>query len=118
MAIEDLLGMPADRPIVAEGYGFLPNLVLPLLLAPQHAIWLISSDEFKRASYARRGKGEFATTTAPARARHNHIERDLLLAELNRRRAIELGLATIAIDGTLTLDEVVDLVAAQFRTTG
>jgi hypothetical protein len=114
LAIEDLLALPTQPPIVAEGYGFMPDLVEPLLQSHQHAIWLISTEEFKRASYARRGKGTFADTTDPDRARRNHVGRDIVLAEVNRQQAIQLGLTAVDVDGKLGLDGIVDLVVEHF----
>lgn len=100
---------------MAEGYGFSPDLVLPLLTSTRQAIWLVSNEEFKRASYERRGKGtSFADTRDPVRARRNHMDRDMLLAEHIQRRAQELGLAVVGIDGTRSLQEIITLVAAQF----
>lgn len=112
MTLEDLLALPPAPPIVAEGYGFLPDLVLPLLSSTRQAIWLVSTEEFKRASYARRGKGRFSDTSDPARARRNHIGRDLLLAARVRQRARELELTVVEIDGTRSLEEIVALVEA------
>jgi hypothetical protein len=114
LTIEDLLALPSQPPVVAEGYGFLPDLVLPLLASPRQAIWLVSTEKFKRATYDRRGKGAFADTRDPGRARRNHIGRDLLLAEHIRGRAAELGLPVLEIDGTRSLEEVVSLVDAHF----
>lgn len=114
LTIEDLLALPATPGIVAEGYGFSPDLVLPLLTSPRQAIWLVSNEAFKRATYERRGKGQFAGTRDPARARYNHIERDLMLAEYIRGRAEDLGLTVVEIDGSCSLDAVVALVEAHF----
>lgn len=112
--IEDLRALPSAPPIVAEGYGFLPELVLPLLSSTRQAIWLVSSEEFKRASYQRRAKGHFADTSDPERARRNHIGRDLRLATYVRQQALDLGLTVIDVDGTRSLEETVSQVDAHF----
>ncbi len=112
LTLEDLPALPSAPPIVAEGYGFLPDLVMPLLSSTRQAIWLVSNEEFKRLTYERRGKGAFTDTRDPQRARYNHIERDLLLAEHIRQRANSLGLVVIEIDGTRSLDEIVSLLEA------
>jgi 2-phosphoglycerate kinase len=114
LVLEDLLALPTTPPIVAEGYGFAPDLVQPLLSSPYQAIWLISTEAFKRATYERRGKGAFTDTRDPERARRNHIGRDLLLAEYLRRRAEERELPFIEVDGTRSLEEIVSLVEAHF----
>ena len=54
LTLEDLRALSDSLLIVAEGYGFLPDPVLPRLRSPRQAIWLVSTKEFKRASYARR----------------------------------------------------------------
>ncbi|HEX2516680.1 MAG TPA: hypothetical protein VH257_18395, partial [Chloroflexota bacterium] len=92
LALEDLRALPTAPPVVAEGYGFTPDLVLPLLPSPQHAIWLVATEPFKRGVYARRGKGGKGTSD-PERARRNHYGRDVRLAEHFRARAEALGLA-------------------------
>ena len=114
LTLEDLRSLPSARPIVAEGYGLLPDLVLPLLSSKQQAIWLVSTEEFKRSSYERRGKGSFTFTSDPQRARQNHIGRDLLIAAYIKRRAADLGLAVVEVDGGRPLEEVVALVARRF----
>ncbi len=115
LTLEDLQALPSEPPIMAEGYGFSPDLVLPLLGSARQAIWLVSNEEFKRATYERRGKGtSFADTRDPSRAQRNHMARDLMLADHIRRRSEELGLAIVEIDGTRSLDEIVTLVEAQF----
>lgn len=114
LTLEDLLALPATPPILAEGYGLTPELVRPLLSSTRQAIWLVSTEEFKRASYERRGKQAGKNTSDPERARRNHYGRDLLLAEHFRRRVEELGLAVVEIDGRRSLAEVVSVVEAHF----
>ncbi len=115
LAAEDLLTMPRERPIVAEGPGFFPEAILPLLADPRRALWLAPTETFKRASHERRGKTAFRWRTSdPDRAYRNHVERDLLLAEHVRRRARELGLPVIEVDGARSREEVVAVVEARF----
>jgi adenylate kinase family enzyme len=115
LSLEDLLALPSAPPIVAEGYGFTPDLVLPLLSSTRQAIWLVSTAEFKRASYARRDKGSFIDTSNPLRARHNHFQRDLLLGEYFKQRAEYLQLKVMTVDGTLSLEQIIPLVEAHFN---
>ena len=115
LAVEDLLAMPADRPIVAEGPGFFPEAILPLLASPRQAIWLVPSAAFKRASHARRGKSAWrAGLSDPERAYRNHVERDLLLAEHYRRQARALGVPLIEVDGSRPVEEVAAEIEAHF----
>jgi hypothetical protein len=115
LTLEDLSAMPSAPGIVAEGYGFSPALVLPFLSSNRQALWLVSNEEFKRATYERRGKGAFADTRDPSRARRNHIGRDLLLAEHIGTQAEELGLTVVAIDKTRSLENIIALVEAHFE---
>jgi hypothetical protein len=116
LTLDDLLAWPSSPPVIAEGYGFAPELVLPLLSSTRQAIWLVSTEEFKRASYERRGKsGAFASTSDPVRAHRNHLGRDLLLARHIRQSAEERGLVLVEIDGRRPLDEVVSVVEAHFE---
>jgi|SRR5579884_4280200 len=112
LTLQDLLAMPPHPPIVAEGYGITPSLVAPLLSTPHQAIWLISTEEVKRHIYVQRGKGRFIDTRDPERARANHMARDLLLADLIRTEAMSLDMPFIDIDGSQSLEEVTDTVAA------
>lgn len=114
-SLEDLQALPSAPPIVAEGYGFTPDLVLPLLSSSRQAIWLVSTEEFKQATYLRRGKGAFADTSDPPRARQNHIQRDLLLAEYFKQCAERLRLKVVTVDGTLSLEQIIPLVEAHFE---
>ena len=115
LAVEDLLALPADRPIVAEGPGFFPEAILPLLASPRQAIWLVPSAAFKRASHARRGKSAWrANTSDPERAYRNHVERDLLLAEHYRRQARALGVPLLEVDGSRPVEAVAAEVEAHF----
>jgi hypothetical protein len=113
LVLEDLLALPAAPPVVAEGYGLTPDLVGPLLPSKRHAVWLVSTEAFKRVVYARRGKGG-KDTSDPERARRNHFGRDVLLAEHFRDRAEALGLPVVVIDGTRPLEAIVSLVEAHF----
>ena len=117
--LDDLHALPPGHITVAEGYGFLPELVAPLLSSAHQAIWLVSDEQFKRETYARRcdhgEKGVWKTLTRdPLRARENHIGRDLLIASHIRQRASERGLTVVTIDGSRTLDEVTAAVDRHF----
>lgn len=115
MAVEDLLAMPDDPPIVAEGPGFFPEAIASLLSGPDQAVWLIPSEEFKRACAIRRGKpGDRHLTSDPERATENVIRRDFFMARHIRQRASELGLTVYDVDGTREVDEMAALVESHF----
>lgn len=116
LAVEDLLALPADRPIVAEGPGFFPWAVLPLAAGPRHAFFLIPTRAFKLASHERRGKsrGRGERTSDPVRYRANHIARDLLMADAYRGAVREAGAHHLDIDGIQSADRVARTVAEHF----
>ena len=54
LVLADLLALPATAPILAEGPGLLPADVAPLLTSSWQAIWLVPTEEFKRATQPKR----------------------------------------------------------------
>jgi hypothetical protein len=112
--VEDLLSLPADGPIVAEGAGFFPEVISPILSNPHQAIWLVASRSFLPAMRFARGMGLPGLTSDPKRVMENIIARDLLMAEHIRRSAAESGLPVVEVDGTRTLEEVAQIVEDHF----
>src|SRR5690242_17826993 len=51
LIVEDLLALPADLPVVAEGFRLLPGLVQPLLAEVRHAVWLLPTPQFRQAVF-------------------------------------------------------------------
>ena len=50
LVLLDLLALPNDKLIIAEGFGLTPQLIAPLLSTPRQAIFFIPTEEFKWAS--------------------------------------------------------------------
>ena len=118
LAVEDLLALPRDRPILAEGPWFFPELVFPLLADPRRAIWLVPTDTFKRASAARRDKPTIRHETSdPDRATRNWLARDLLLDSHVREQAASRRLTLLEVDGTRSPEDMATLLAAHFQLT-
>jgi hypothetical protein len=114
-AFDDLLTMPTTPRIVAEGPGFFPECLAPILGDPHQAIWLVPSDQFKLTSAIGRNKpGSRWETSDPERAQRNLIERDRLMAEHIRRSARDLGLKVYEVDGTRSLEQVLEDIEAFF----
>jgi len=119
MICDDLLALEPDRPIIAEGPGFFPEVILPLLSRPNQAIWLVPTVTFKRDSHARRDKGKWRFETSdPERAMEHHIARDVMLAEAVRAEVIALELPWIEIDGIRDSAEIASHVASYFGFSG
>lgn len=55
LLLEDLLALPEEPPILAEGFRLLPRLVAPLLSRSNQAVWLVPTPEFRRAAFDSRG---------------------------------------------------------------
>src|SRR5262249_49977033 len=51
----DLLALPADQGIIAEGFRLLPHVVKSLLHDSSHGVWLIPTPEFRLAAFESRG---------------------------------------------------------------
>lgn len=107
LAVEDLLTLSVTPPIVAEGPGFFPERILPLLADHHQAIWLLPTESFKRHSAQRRNKpGNRHLTPAPDQAQENLILRDLIMADHYRQQLTVLNLPSHEIDGTLPLTQL------------
>lgn len=116
MAVEDLLSWPRDGMILAEGPGFFPECVAPLISSPRQAVWLVPTEAFKRATHSTRDDKVAMPlqTSDPERAYRNHVERDLRLARHVRGGVEELGLTVHEIDGTRSIEEMGAIVEAHF----
>jgi hypothetical protein len=116
MTLDDLAALPAEPPVLAEGWGLRPRLVAPLLEDPRQAIFVVPSDEFRErqaASMPRAGAVGSATSD-PERAQRNRVARDRLLTADVTESARELGLRTVVVDGSGTVDDLAALVAEHF----
>ena len=114
-ALDELLELPAEPGIVAEGPGFFPDMVAPLIDDPRKAVWLVPDRHFKRASAYARGKpGSRGETSDPQRATENLIQRDLLMGEHIRARAAALGLTVFIVDDTRDLEQMIAAVEIHF----
>jgi 2-phosphoglycerate kinase len=113
LIIEDLLAMPDEPPILAEGFRLLPRLVAPLLSRPHQAVWLVPTPEFRRAAFDARGfTWEIPRKTSdPERALANLLERDRLFTSEVAREAADLRLTTIEVDLDRSVDQLTSFVA-------
>lgn len=109
LIVEDLLALPTELPILAEGFRLLPRLVAPLLRAPngaRQAAWLLPTAAFRRAAFEARGANWHGAqrTSDPKRAMDNLLARDALFSAEVAAEATALGLQTILVDGSLTVE--------------
>lgn len=116
LIVEDLLRLPAERGVIAEGFRLLPDLVKPLLAAPDQAVWLLPTPRFRRAALEGRGSlWEIARKTSdPETALGNLLERDRMFTDRLREEVRRLGLTAIEVDTQLDEDDLTSLVAEAF----
>jgi len=112
LIVEDLLSLPAEPGLIAEGFRLLPRLVKPLLGQPGHAVWLLPTPGFRRAAFASRGAlWQIAGQTSdPQKALRNLLERDRMFTELLAQETERLELPAVEIDTTMTEEDLTERV--------
>jgi hypothetical protein len=118
--LRDLLRLPIQKRIVAEGYGFLPSLVAHLVESKRQAIWLVPTEDFKGKTFKARvlegAKGSYRHRIRnPDKALKLHRERDMLIGERIREEATARNLRLLTIDGNNSLEEVFTMVEDHFK---
>ena len=113
LIVADLLDLPRDRPVIAEGFRLLPRLVAPLLTHRWQAVWLLPTPMFRRRAFDARGTTRDIPnrTSDPRRALANLLERDALFTERLERETAALGLAAMRVDGTMAEDALIHAVS-------
>jgi hypothetical protein len=108
LIVDDLLGLPRDRGVIAEGFRLLPHLVQPLLAAPGRAVWLLPTPEFRRAALARRGSlwTIAGKTSDPERALRSLLERDQMFTERLDAETRHLGLRASQVSTPMTEEDL------------
>lgn len=116
LIVEDLLALPNDPPVVAEGFRLLPHLVKPLVASPVHALWLLPTPDFRQAALVTRGSlwTIAGKTNDPERALRNLLERDRMFTDGLHRETKRLDLRAITVDMTMTEDDLAGQVQLAF----
>lgn len=52
--LDDLEEFSTDRLLLVEGAALQPDLVVPFLAQPEHAIWIVPTENFQRTTYVTR----------------------------------------------------------------
>ena len=123
MIVEDVLRLSNERGVIVEGFRLLPQLVKPLIDRRSQAVWLLPTREFRQAVVDGRGGphwGFIAKTNNPERALRNLLERDALFTNHLYEEAQRLGLNTIDVDPTMTVEALTERVteALYFQSRG
>ena len=113
LILEDLLDLPSDVPVLVEGYKLLPRLVFPWLSRVDQAVWLIPTPEWRRTAFSQRGSlwSIAGRTRDPQTALANLLARDALYTEEVARQAAALQLSIIEVNGSVTVDKLVERAA-------
>jgi hypothetical protein len=117
MIVDDLLALPDDLPVIAEGAALLPKLVHRVLSERRHAIWIVPTEAFQRQTYAQRGAWVdeiLSHCTQPEQAFESWMARDTAYARWVQREARRLGLEARIVDGRRSIDENAAIVEAHF----
>ncbi|MGH4006715.1 MAG: hypothetical protein ACRDTH_00845 [Pseudonocardiaceae bacterium] len=116
LILEDLLRLPAQTDVIAEGFRLLPHLVKPLLAEPGHAVWLLPTPEFRQAAFDSRGTTWDIPrkTSDPELARCNLLERDRIFTDRLFEETKRLQLPVIKIDTAMSEDELAGQVTQAF----
>lgn len=116
----DVLAHDPDRTLIVDDFRTLPRDLGGLLARPEHAAFLVPSPAFRRAALAER-------YADPDRARANwgdlnaamvleaRLARDAFWDAEVSKQASELELPLIEVDGTRSVAELVDDLAARFE---
>jgi hypothetical protein len=97
LILGDLDGLDDDAPVLVEGPQLLPDLVAPLLPAPDRAVYIVARPELQQRLVRARGPGAFSGTSDPDRAVANRLGRDRVLVERLRASTAEHGLTLLEV---------------------
>ena len=116
LVIEELLTLPKEPLVLAEGFGLIPELLEPIVSSPHQLIFFICTEDFKWASMKRRNKPTWKDETSdPELATQKFFKRDMLLAARVKKAALERGYTVQEVDGSKTPEQMVDILEKQFH---
>jgi hypothetical protein len=97
LILGDLAQVEDEAPVLVEGPQLLPDLVAPLLPAPDRAVYVVARPELQRRLVKARGPGVSSRTSDPGRALANRLDRDEVLVKRLRGKAAEHGLGLVEV---------------------
>ncbi len=114
--LEDLKRIRTKNGIITEGAAYVPKLIKQSGISANRYISITPTEEFQILHFRKR---EFVPYVLEGcsdmeQAFHNWMNRDILFAREVQRQCYEEKYASIINDGNITIDELVDRVAAQF----
>ncbi|QFZ17195.1 hypothetical protein [Saccharothrix syringae] len=115
-ALDDLRALVSGRPVIAEGWGLRPELVVPIARSTRQVLVMVPTEGFRRyqAATLPRAGALSQPVSDPELAQRNRLERDRLIAADAVRSARELGVRVLEVDGSRDAEAVADVVADHF----
>lgn len=80
LVVRDLLALPDDAPVIADGPQLLPDLVASVIRSPAQALFVVALPDLQRRLVMQRGSLTYAETRDPDRAQENRLRRDAILS--------------------------------------
>ena len=113
---DDLRALVSPHPVLAEGFGLRPEVLAPMLDAPDRMIVMVPTEDFRQHQIRTLPRAGALSVEVgdPALAQANRVERDRLLAEHAVRAAREHGVPVLEVDGSRDAESVADEVARHF----
>ena len=114
---QDILARPERKSLLVEGTALLPREVANIMPNRSHAIWIIPTADFQREHYSLRewARNIVEQCDDPKVAFQNWMERDIRFAEWIEAEVSTLDLQLLRIDGSRTIAENAEEVAAHFQ---
>lgn len=108
MILKDLIALPDDGPIIAEGAALLPELLQPLGIDRQRMLWMVPTEAFQRHHYGQRAwrHDVLRECADPERGWENWMRRDAGFAREISRQANARDLALVTVDGARSIGEI------------
>jgi hypothetical protein len=100
LIVDDLMSLPRETPVIAEGFRLLAN--------SHQALWLIPTPAFRVVAFQARGTiwDIPNKTSKPEVALQNLLSRDAMFTQRLAADATSNGLATLTVDGSNSEDAV------------
>ncbi|MFE7564406.1 hypothetical protein [Kitasatospora sp. NPDC057500] len=117
--VDELLALPADRPVLVDYFGILPRDLAPLLRHPSQAVFLLPTPAFRRSALTTRyadpahARATWGTEDADT-ALAERLARDTLWDQEVRHQSPLHGATTLTIDGSTSAATLADRLAARF----
>jgi len=116
-ALRDMGERGFEKPVVAEGAGFIPALLARDNISYNRYVCIVPTEDFQRENYSKREWiGEYLTGCKdPDAAFDNWMSRDALFAKEVLRQARDYGYHSIVVDGKQSIEENYSAVVRAFE---